>query len=91
MIGVFGNQDTSKQAGARPAAFDRPGWQRRRVDSLAACTVQARTDDSVHHEALRHVFQFFGNVLAEMLQTFATPPAGLAWRQHLFIVRKMLG
>ncbi len=81
----------SEQSRIGATALDRTRRQRRLKDSFAARAGHARAHDLVHHEAPGNVFQFLGDVVAQMLELAAAGGAGLAGREHFFIARQMLG
>lgn len=77
MVGVFADQHMREQAGARAAALDGAGRQRRLDKALAAGAGQPEADDPVHDEAARHILELLGHVLADPAQLAAAVSAGV--------------
>ena len=61
----------------RTAPLDGPRRQRGLDESFAARTGQPGTDDPVHDEATRDIFQFVGHILPDPAQAAATVGTGI--------------
>lgn len=68
MIGVFADQHMRQQPGSGATALNGARWQLRLGEVVTARTGKAGPGDPVHDEAPRHVFQFFGHILAQTTQ-----------------------
>lgn len=96
MTGVLRHEHVREQPGARPAALDRHGGQRRLHDALARPAAEPRPDVTHDPERGRHIVELLGHVLADTSHGTATVGTGartvvnhvLAWqvvRQRLAI------
>ena len=79
-----------QQTRSRSAAFNRSRRQGRLSEGLANRASHARSNNPVHDKATRNIFEFFGDVFANGLQTAATDPAFYARRQNLVMARQMI-
>jgi hypothetical protein len=68
VIGIFADQHVGQETWPRAAPLDGAGGQRRLDEPFAAGAGQPGTDDPVHDEAARHVFQLPGDILTDPAQ-----------------------
>jgi hypothetical protein len=83
VIGIFADQDMGQQTRPWATALDRARRQRRLNEAFAAGAGQPGSDDPVHDEAAGHVFQFFGDILADPAQAATAIRARLDARGQL--------
>ena len=61
------------------------------MDGLAAGAGELGTNDALHPEPARDIFQLFGNILPEPLKLATAAPAGFAEGDHLLLTHKVIG
>ena len=61
------------------------------MDGFAANARQLGPDNTIDPEAGRHIFQFFGDILANFLEFASTIGAGFGWRYDLLVTGQMIG